>query len=142
METTERPLESFTAEEQLEISNKPTAEEAKPTENQPNQDPAALAAHNLPAMLAWYKNLVTDTGGKFGGTHAKAVLVALSEMPFNETPPVFTTQEQYDVYQLGMQIFNAKFLILMASLRDAANQKKSENKEEKKESESNGNQEV
>lgn len=131
METTEVKLDEAPA----------AAEEAKPAENQPNQDPAALAAHNLPAMLAWFKNLVTDTGGKFGGTHAKAVLVALAEMPFNEKPPVFTTQEQYDVYQLGMQIFNAKFLILMASLRDASNRNKSENKEEKKE-ETNGNEKV
>jgi hypothetical protein len=106
-----------------------------PAEQKPEEkpvDPATQAAHEMPAMLAWFKNIVTDTNGKFGGVHAKAVLLALAEAPFNETEPHFTTQEQYDVYYLGQRITNAKFMILMASLRDAANKQNAE-KETKEE---------
>ncbi len=89
----------------------------------PPIDPAAQAAHNLPAMLGWFRNTVEE---KLTGTQAKKVLVALAEVPFAEKPPVFTTQEAYDLFNLGQQIFNAKFLILMASLRDASKAKKEE----------------
>lgn len=110
-------------------------------EAQVNQDPAAQAAHHMPAMLAYFKNMVGDNT-EFCGNHAKKVLVALSEAPFMDKPH-FTTQLQEEVYQLGIRIEQAKFVILMASLRDAAKTKKEEsekqeNKEETKEEVKNG----
>lgn len=96
-----------------------------------NVDPAAQAAHHMPGMLAYFKHLVLDV---MGGIHAKRVLVALSEVPFNKEEPHFTTDAQTEAYQLGQQIFNGKFLLLMASLREAS-QKKSEEMSETKEKE-------
>lgn len=113
-------------------------DEAPPKQEEKPVDPAAQAAHNMPAMLGWFKHLVND---KMGGVHAKRVLVALSEVPFNNEEPHFTTKDQEEAYILGQQIFNAKFLILMASLRDAAEKKNNESKTEKKEEE-NGDQKV
>jgi hypothetical protein len=105
-------------------------------------DPAAQAAAHLPGMLAYYRDLIE--GNKFCGTHAKQVLVAIAETPFQLTKPEFTTNEQYTAYNLGLAIEAAKFKIFMAGLRDQANkaneQQISESSEEtKKEGNENGN---
>ncbi len=105
-------------------------DEAPPKAEEKPVEPAAQAAQDMPAMLAWFKHIVMD---KMGGVHAKRVLVALSEAPFNTEEPHFTTKDQYEAYYIGQRITNAKFMILMASLRDAANKQNTEKQETKEE---------
>jgi hypothetical protein len=112
----------------LPPDDRPVKIEQEVPKEEPKLDPAAQAAQNLPGMLAWFKYIVND---KLGGVHAKRVLVALSEVPFNTEEPHFTTDDQHDAYLLGQQITNAKFLLLMASLREANNKQTAQKTEEK-----------
>lgn len=72
------------------------------------------AARYLLTALPAFRNL----SEKVTGTQARRVLNALIESPLEKNTPPFTTEEAQELFNLGLVITNAKFILFQASLKD------------------------
>lgn len=76
------------------------------------QSPEVQAAYFLRGALPAFRNNLD----KLTGTQAKRVLSALMEAPLEQETPSFTTKDAQELFNLGLMISNAKFILFNVAL--------------------------
>src|SRR6267142_4191688 len=76
--------------------------------------PAMEAARYLHTALPMFKHNLE----KLTGIQAKRVLSSLIESPLEQETPKFSTSQAKELYNVGLAITNAKFILFTASLND------------------------
>lgn len=114
MDTIELEKQLESKSENTIVEQTETLEQATPKEL-PEQPPEIQAAMFLQAALPKFnRDLDTVTG-----MQAKRVLSAITESPLEKTTPAFTTNEAAALFNLGMTIQNAKYILFTGAIKDA-----------------------
>ena len=114
------PPESITPEVKPEL----TVQEAKATVEKSGE---LQAAEFLIGALPVFRNRLQ--GETITGVQAKRILLALVEAPLGNEEPSFTTSAAAGLYELGLQITNAKFIMFHMGMTKPQQEEKKEEKE-------------
>lgn len=99
----------------MDTSIQPQQEEVKQEEVKLEDVPVEVqAARYLITALPRFRGQLE----KVTGTQAKRVLQALIESPLEKNTLPFTTPEALELFNQGLVITNAKFILFQASLKD------------------------
>lgn len=109
----EEPMEETMLKEEA-TSTEATATETPSSESASDGSPEIQAAMFLHKALPTFRRQLESVTG----VQAKHVLSALAEAPLEKTVPDFTTKEATELFNLGLMITNAKFILFNVALKD------------------------